>query len=115
MWWGGVAVVIGAGDEGGASLGSPTTISREEEEERGVVSTTPPPPLPFLRWLVRGWRPSVQPLGSLQYGYRWREMGESGGVEGSPPLHGPNKGGARAPPLIRSIRQLTGQLVSWTS
>ncbi|KAK9090954.1 hypothetical protein Sjap_024131 [Stephania japonica] len=121
-WWsrGGIAVYGGATfqspppeTEGGASLGSPTTTSYEEEGGRGVVSTTSPPPLPPLRRVVRGWRPSVQLIGSLQCGQRWREVGEGSGVEGSPPLHDPNKGGARASPLCsvnKAVDRSTGQL-----
>ncbi|KAK9156445.1 hypothetical protein Sjap_003925 [Stephania japonica] len=90
---------------GGAQLGSPTTMGCEEEGGKGVVSTTF---LPHYR-LPNGWPEGgdLRPAAGIPPAWFALEgCEEGGGVEGSSPLHGPNKGGARVSPFF------FGQLVS---
>ncbi|KAK9096116.1 hypothetical protein Sjap_021613 [Stephania japonica] len=85
--------------QGEAPLGSPTTMGCEEEGERGGFHhfSSPTTASPTAGRRAATLRPAagIPPAGSALEG-----GDEGSGVEGSSPLHGPNKGGARAPPIF---------------
>ncbi|KAK9155658.1 hypothetical protein Sjap_003138 [Stephania japonica] len=96
---------------GGAPLGSPTTMGCEEEGEKGWF----PPPLLHYR-LPDGWpKGGDPPTSRWDPCLRWREVRRAVAWRGVLPSTALTRGEHELPPSDRSTKQLTSQLISWTS